>query len=196
MPTGVALRDVREQLFAAADRILVRDGPNALTSRAVTTEAGVAKGVLHKHFTDFDDFLAAYVLARADQMLPAATALREAAGTGTITGNITEALTAVFGSVAVAIVALITFRDELRARLRETWPVGIPVLTNVVTLIADYLKAERTLGRLNPRAEPDFLAPMLVGAAHLLYADRTGPTPDSATIRTAVAAALSGAVPE
>ena len=50
MPTGTAIRDAREQLFAAAERILLRDGPNALTSRAVTTEAGFAKGVLHRHF--------------------------------------------------------------------------------------------------------------------------------------------------
>nr|MDQ6938034.1 TetR family transcriptional regulator [Actinomycetota bacterium] len=54
MPTGVALRDAREQLFHAAERVLLRAGPNALTSRAVTTEAGVAKGVLHRHFADFD----------------------------------------------------------------------------------------------------------------------------------------------
>ena len=65
MPTGVALRDAREQLFDAAERILLRDGPNALTSRAVTTEAGCAKGVLHRHFTDFDAFLTDLVLGEA-----------------------------------------------------------------------------------------------------------------------------------
>ena len=64
MPTGVALRDVREQLFAAAERVLLRDGPHALTSRAVTAEAGCAKGVLHKHFADFDAFLAELVMDR------------------------------------------------------------------------------------------------------------------------------------
>ena len=196
MPTGVALRDVREQLFGAADRILLRDGPNGLTSRAVTTEAGVSKGVLHKHFADFDDFLAAYVLDRADRMDPAAAALRDAAGTGTIVGNVADALTAVFGSVAVAIVALVSYRDELRARLRDPWPAGVPVLTDAITLITDYLHAERDLGRLNPSAEPDFLAPMLVGTTHLLFADRTGPPPDAAAVHKAVAAALSSAVRE
>src|SRR5438094_126818 len=39
-------------MFAAAERILLRDGPHALTSRAVTTEAGVAKDVLHRHYSD------------------------------------------------------------------------------------------------------------------------------------------------
>ena len=194
MPTGVALRDVHEQLFGAADRILLRAGPDGLTSRAVTTEAGVSKGVLHKHFADFDDFLAAFVLDRVDRM--DATVLRDAAGTGTVVDNVAEALTAVFASVAVAIVALVTFRDGLRARLRDTWPVGIPVLTNAVELIAGYLTAERDLGRLNPHAEPDFLAPMLVGTAHLLFADRTGPAPDDQAVRKAVRTALGGAVRE
>jgi AcrR family transcriptional regulator len=54
VPTGVHIRDVREQLFEAAERVLLRDGPDGLTSRAVTTEAGVAKGVLHRHFADVD----------------------------------------------------------------------------------------------------------------------------------------------
>jgi hypothetical protein len=53
VPTGVALPDPREQLFAAAERILRRAGPQALTSRALTTEAGCAKGVLHRHFAGF-----------------------------------------------------------------------------------------------------------------------------------------------
>src|SRR5690348_543872 len=38
MPTGVAIRDPRGQLFDAAERVLLRDGPGGLTSRAVTME--------------------------------------------------------------------------------------------------------------------------------------------------------------
>ena len=129
MPTGVALRDVREQLFGAAERILLRDGPSALTSRGVTTEAGVAKGVLHRHFPDFDAFLAELVEDRITRVGPQAAALRASAGTGTVTGNLTGALTDLFSSVAVAIVSLITFRDDLRARLRQITPRGVPLLS-------------------------------------------------------------------
>src|ERR1041384_7727088 len=111
VPAGVALRDAREQMFAAAERILLREGPHALTSRAVTAEAGVAKGVLHRHFHD-------------------------SAGTGTVAGNLTSVLTDLFSSVAVAIVALITFRDDLRARLRATTPRGVPLLTEAGAMIA------------------------------------------------------------
>jgi AcrR family transcriptional regulator len=192
MPTGVPIGDARARLFDAADRLLLRDGPSALTSRAVTEEAGTAKGVLHKHFDDFDGFLAEFVLDRVHRMDERASALRAAAGTGTVTGNLTEALTALFGSVAIAIVALVTFRDGLRARLRETWPVGIPVLTDAAQMIAEYLAAERDLGRLDPGAAPEALAPMLVGTAHLLFADRTGEAPTEAAVRGAVESVMGG----
>jgi AcrR family transcriptional regulator len=55
VPAGVTIRDPRGQLFGGAGRVLLRDGPGGLTSRAVTAEAGVAKGVLHRHFAGFGD---------------------------------------------------------------------------------------------------------------------------------------------
>jgi len=196
VPTGVAIRDVREQLFDAAERVLLRDGPNALTSRAVTTEAGCAKGVLHRHFDDFDAFLAEFVLDRVGRMDPQAAALRESAGTGTVAGNLTGALTALFGSVAVAIVPLITFRDELRARLRRAWPAGVPVLTDAAVMIASYLGAERELGRIAADADVDTLAPTLIGAGHLLFADRTAAPPEAGAVRKMVATVIAGAMRE
>jgi AcrR family transcriptional regulator len=173
MPTGVALRDAREQLFAAAERVLLRAGPNGLTSRAVTDEAGVAKGVLHRHFADFDAFLAELVLdriARLDEQ-----ALRESAGTGTVAGNLTTALTDVFGPVAVAIVGLVTFRDGLRVRLRQAGLTGIPLLAQAAAMIAAYLAAERDRGRIAGDADVDTLALTLIGSAHLLFAGQEEP---------------------
>jgi AcrR family transcriptional regulator len=195
LPTGVAIRDVREQLFDAAERVLLRDGPNALTTRAVTSEAGCATGVLHRHFDDFDAFLAEFVLDRIDRMAPQAAALRQAAGTGTVADNLTDALQALFGSVAVAIVPLVTFRDGLRARLRRAWPAGVPVLTQAATMIAAYLAAERDLGRIAADADVDTLAPTLIGAGHLLFADRHGTPPEAGAVRKMVTTVLAGALP-
>jgi AcrR family transcriptional regulator len=192
VPTGVAIRDVREQLFDAAERVLLRDGPDALTSRAVTTEADCAKGVLHRHFADFDAFLAEFILDRVDRMDSRAAALLDSAGTGTVAGNLADALTAVFGSVAVAIVPLVTFRDELRARLRQTWPAGVPVLTEAVIMVASYLTLERGLGRIAADADIDTLAPTLIGAAHLLFADRKGAPPQAGAARKMVATVIAG----
>jgi len=193
VPTGVAMRDAREQLFAAAERVLLRDGPNALTSRAVTTEAGCAKGVLHRHFADFDAFLAELVLDRIARIGDQAVALRASAGTGTVAGHLTGTLMEVFGSVALGIVGLITFRDDLRARLRATTPTGVPLLTEAGTMIASYLAAERELGRLAADADVETLALTLIGTGHLLFAGREGVPPETEAVRKVVTSVIAGA---
>jgi AcrR family transcriptional regulator len=196
MPTGIALRDPREQLFDAAERVLLRDGPNALTSRAVTSEAGVAKGVLHRHFADFDAFLLELVLDRAAQIGQQAAALRDAAGTRTVVDNLGDAVTALFRSVAVGIVALLIFRDDLRARLRELRPTGIPVLSEATSMLVSYLSTERDLGRVAADADLETLASTLIGAGHLLFADREGPPPDAGAVQKMVTAVIAGALGE
>ncbi len=137
MPTGTALQDARQQLFDAAERVLLRDGPAALTSRAVTAEAGVAKGVLHRYFEDFDAFLAELAEDRIARLGRQGAVLRDRAGTGTVVGNLAGALTELFSSVAVAIIPLIIFRDELRTRLRQARPGGgVPVLAEAAAMLA------------------------------------------------------------
>ncbi|GHA54212.1 TetR family transcriptional regulator [Streptomyces tendae] len=183
MPTGVHLRDARQQLFDAAERVLLRAGPNGLTSRAVTDEAGCAKGVLHRHFADFDAFLAELVLDRAARLETQALTLREAVGTGAVADNLTEALTTLFGPVPVAIIPLITFRDELRARLRQAMPGGgIAILAQVASAVSAYLADERVRGRISADADIDSLTLSLVGGGHLLFADRDPGPPDTAAV--------------
>jgi AcrR family transcriptional regulator len=190
MPTGVAMRDAREQLFDAAERVLLRDGPEALTSRAVTTEAGCAKGVLHKHFTDFDGFLAELVVDRIRRLDAQAETLLKSAGQGSVVDNLTTMLTDLFGSVAVAIVSLTISRDGLRARLREAVPTGVPILSEAGQAIRDYLSAEQTYGRIPAGTNTDVLGLTLIGSTHLLFADRTGRRPTIPEVRTFVASVL------
>lgn len=193
MPTGIHLRDVRAQLFDAAERVLLREGPSGLTSRAVTTEADCAKGVLHRHFEDFDAFLAALVLDRIHRLEARAEDLH--AGTGDVVETVAEVLTEVFSSVAVSIVALITFRDELRHRLRAARPgPGIPLATDAAHVLAKYLAAEQELGRISPDADVKTLAPTLIGAGHLLFADRTGEPPSEEAVRQMASTVLAGAL--
>ncbi|MEV6631188.1 TetR family transcriptional regulator [Actinoplanes sp. NPDC051470] len=170
MPTGVAIRDVREHLFGAAERVLVRSGVNALTSRAVTTEAGVAKGVLHRHFADFDAFLAELVIDRIARLAARRDDLLARVGQGTVEGNLASALRDLFGSVAGAMLSLIIARDELRARLRAAGLSGIPMAADAMRMIRDYLAAEQRAGRIEAGADVDAMALLLVGSGHLIAA--------------------------
>ena len=187
MPTGVHIRDVRRQLFDAAERVLLRDGPEALTSRAVTDEAGCAKGVLHRHFADFDAFLVELVLDRSAHLATQGDALRDSAGTGSVADNLTQVLTALFSSVAAAIIPLITFRDALRTRLRHAQQGGgVPILTDATAMICSYLVKERELGRIAAHTDVDSLALSLVGGTHLLFTGHD--TPDAVAIGRVVSA--------
>lgn len=190
MPTGVHLRDVRKQLFDAAERVLLRDGPAALTSRAVTTEADVAKGVLHRHFTDFDDFLAELVRDRITRLADQAALLEASAGTRTVADNLIDALIELFDPISVALTSLVFFRDELRARVRKQH--GLPILAEARDMLAGYLSAEREQGRIAADADVDSLALSLIGAAHLFFAGRRrGTLPDHGelgkTVHTVIA---------
>jgi AcrR family transcriptional regulator len=194
LPTGVALQDPRRQLFDAAVRVLVRDGVTGLTSRAVTTEAGVAKGVLHRHFADFDVFLAELVLDRIAQVEAQATALRDAAGVGTVADNLTRALMILFEPVMVAIVVLVIARDELRIRLRAAGTARFPLVGEGAAMIAGYLTAERDHGRIASDADVETLAPTLIGAAHLLFTEPKDSPPEPAAVRKVVTTVLASAL--
>jgi AcrR family transcriptional regulator len=173
-PRGVAIPDLRAQLFEAADRVLVRDGPGGLTSRAITREAGVAKGVLHNHFTDLDGFLAGFMLERFGLIAEEAAKLPARAGEGTVVGNLTDAVLSVFGGHATALLGLATARPELVHRLAHSVSAWSPSLGTIEGAFAAYLDAERELGRIPRGADTETLALALIGTVHhLLMSHRT-----------------------
>lgn len=194
MPTGIALHDARGKLFDAAERVLLRDGPSGLTSRAVTAEAGVAKGVLHRHFADFDAFLAELVADRTERMRRDAAGLQEATATGNVEDHLTRMLLQVFGSVGLEIVALVISRPALLARLRTTTPTGLPLLAEATTSIAAYLAAEREAHRVAAEADIEALALTLVGTAHLLFAGRGRTPPETGAVHAMVKTVMAGVV--
>ena len=193
MPTGVHLPDARELLFNAAERVLLRDRVSGLTSRAVTTEAGVAKGVMHRHFVDFDAFLAELVLDRVAELDRQMTTLGETAGAGMVADNLVNALTAVFSPLAVAVPTMVITHDGLRTRLREAGAARFPLIAEGSIAITAYLAAEQALGRIGQTADIATLSLTLVGATHLLFTDRESGPPDAKALHRVVIGILQGA---
>jgi AcrR family transcriptional regulator len=191
----VAIRDPRRQLFDAAERVLLRDGPAGLTSRAVTAEAGVAKGVLHRHFADFDAFLTELALDHVAQIGAQAAVLRAMAGSGTVAGNLATALPEVFSPAILALIRLVIARDDLRTRLRTVTGSRIPLLSELTAMVADYLATERDLGRIPADTDISTLAPTLIGAAHLLFTDADGTPAPTAVTRTVTAVLPAARLP-
>jgi AcrR family transcriptional regulator len=185
---GVPIPEVREQLFAAADRVLGRDGPGGLTTRAVTAEAGVSNGVLHRHFRDLDDFLAAFAATRVSAIADAAAALPGRAGRHSVTANLTDATAELFGPGAQALMTLIAARPELGLAMSHASDSG--GLGDIERHFAAYLDAEKKLGRIGPAADTEALAFALLGTAHHLAITRPGDAPGLRTQVQRIVAAL------
>ena len=194
MPTGVHLTNAPELLFDAAERVLRRDGVSGLTSRAVTTEAGVAKGVIHRHFADFHAFLAGLIIDRVSELEGPAAAMCAAAGKGTVVDNLAGALTTLFSPLAVAMVALVVTRDGLRARLREAGAARFPLIAEGSAMVSAYLTAEQRLGRISGSTDIPTLAPTLIGAVHLLFTDQESGPPDDEAVHKVIATVMDGAI--
>ncbi|MCG7526260.1 TetR/AcrR family transcriptional regulator [Streptomyces sp. OfavH-34-F] len=192
-PRGVATPDVRERLFAAAERIVERDGPGALTSRSVTTEAGCAKGLLHTHFAGLDEFVAELCLDRFARTATKARALSALAGQGTVAGNLESVVLALFSSGGPAISGLALTRPAAALRFREALEAGAPGFTAIQEAVTDYLRTEQEGGRVAETVDPPTVALAVVGTAHhlLMTTWPGGPDPRPAMARL-VAALVAG----
>ncbi len=187
---GVRIPELHEQLFAAAERIMARDGAAGLTSRAITDEAGYAKGVLHNHFDGLDGFLAEFALDRVRRTEEAVSGLPAQAGHGPVSDNLVAAALTVFGSGATQIAGLIAYKTGLGARvLTALGPDGQP-FGEIQASFAGYLRAEQELGRLPATVDADTIAFTLIGAVHHLFFTANGAKPDPGRVREIVGTLL------
>ncbi|MEU9038590.1 TetR family transcriptional regulator [Streptomyces sp. NPDC048352] len=193
-PRGVAIEGLRERLFAAADRVLARDGAAALTSRAVTEEAGCAKGVLHTHFAGLDEFVAELVLFRFGTAAALWRELPSRAGAGEVADHLADVAAAVL-SLDPGLVGLAVTRPAAARRIREAWAAGAPGFAALEDAVSGYLRAEQGLGRVAASVDAESAALALVGTLHHLL--MTGPpdaVPSSAArVRRLVRAVLGTA---
>jgi AcrR family transcriptional regulator len=196
-PRGVAIPEVREQLFQATDRLLARDGPAGLSTRAITSEAGVANGMLHRHFRDLDAFLAEFAADRLQAIADSAAALPARAGHGTVTGNLTGATLALFGSNALALMNLVASRPELGPAIEHATAANSGGLGDVEKYFAAYLDAEKELGRIAPGADTQTHAFALLGSVHHLAMTNPAGLPDlHDRVRRIVTALVAGMQPD
>ncbi|MDG5808918.1 TetR family transcriptional regulator [Streptomyces ossamyceticus] len=192
-PRGVAIPDLRERLFAAAERVVSRDGAAALTSRAVTAEAECGKGVLHTHFAGLDEFVAELVLDRFARSARHAEALQAEVGQATVAGNLQKVVEALLDSLPPAVVGLAMTRPTAAAHTREGFQSGAPAFDAIQRAVTAYLQAEQHAGRLPADSDAAVIALALVGTTHHLLMTRTpGSAPDTAATTQRLLSVLLG----
>jgi AcrR family transcriptional regulator len=194
MPRGIAIPQLRQQLFAAAEQVVLRDGPARLSGRAVTSEAGVAAGLLYGHFTDLDDFLTGYAVDRGFIVAATAATLPERAGQGDIAENLCDALLAIPRPTLTALARLLVLRPDLAPRVRTVLGDQTAGLEAIERAMAEYLAAEQERGRLPQAADPAGLALALVSVLHHLVLTAEAEDDVAARLRSAVTSLLGSSL--
>ncbi|AKN73496.1 TetR family transcriptional regulator [Streptomyces sp. PBH53] len=194
-PRGVATPDVRERLFAAAERIVEKDGPGALTSRSVTAEAGCAKGLLHAHFAGLDEFVAELCLDRFARTAARARELSRLVGRGTVAENLGAVALMLVDSGGPALSGLAMTRPAAALRIRTALEEGAPGFAAIQEAVTGYLKEEQRLGRLAHTLDPHTVALAVVGTAHHLLMTSWPGTPDPRPAMTRLVTALVHSAP-
>ncbi|PXY26904.1 TetR/AcrR family transcriptional regulator [Prauserella muralis] len=192
MPRGVAIPEIRQHLFAAAEQVIVRDGPAKLSGRAVTGQAGVASGLLYAHFADLDEFLAAYAVDRGFLVSAEAANLPRRAGSGSVAGNLCDAVLATPPVTLPALTRLLVSRPELTGRVRAVLGERTAGLDAIEGAAATYLRREQRLGRVVEAADPGALALTLVGVVHHVMLTAPGEADARTRIRDVVTALVTG----
>ncbi|MFE1554321.1 TetR family transcriptional regulator [Streptomyces sp. NPDC058734] len=192
-PRGVAIPDLRERLFAAAERVVARDGAAALTSRAITAEADCGKGVLHTHFAGLDEFVAELVLDRFARSARQAEALEAKVGEGTVADNLQQVALDLLEALPAAVVGLAMTRPAAARHTREGFQSGAPAFDAIQRAFTAYLRAEQRGGRLAAGADTATIALALVGTVHHLLMTRVpGQGQDTQTTVRQLLAVLLG----
>jgi AcrR family transcriptional regulator len=166
VPRGRPIEGLHQQLFDATTRILERAGPAGISSRAITTEAGCAKGVLHAHFAGLDDFLVQYVRAVFNALHAQVASFPDRAGTLTVLANLNDLIMLLHGSSMAVAHTLLNADPSLQQRLRHGGSHEGPALDHVDNAIAEYLAAEQRLGRLDPRLDSEGAATAITSTVY------------------------------
>ncbi|WP_235432080.1 hypothetical protein [Nocardiopsis sp. RV163] len=95
-------------------------------------------------------------------------------------------------TVLLALTRLMASRPELAGRVRAVLGDRTAGLEAVETAAADYLTAERRLGRLHGSADPEALALAVVGAVHHLVLTGARDSVVGGRVRRTVAALVAG----
>jgi AcrR family transcriptional regulator len=170
--------NLRASLLRHARRLVERDGPQALTMRALAAEAACAIGLPYKVFADRDELVAELVLEEFSELRGELDGWTSRAGTGTVGSNLARYAAILLERELPAWEMVGTVGDDKlsRAAAEKAGPSGL--LASFDTAVRDYLAAEQRLGRVAREVDPEAWGFLITGAIHnLLIAGPGYPRP-------------------
>lgn len=170
---------LREHLIATAAQLIGRPSATTPTVRDIAREAGVAGGVLYNYFSDKDELLAEALIAHVHDVMSTVAELPRP-GTATVEANLREFIERGLTVLRQVVPAFSRFFSQpaVMAHVRGQFSLGAH--EGLPSRLAEYLRGEQGLGRIDPRADPVAVATLVIGACHELTLPRALLDPSAA----------------
>jgi AcrR family transcriptional regulator len=154
------MKDSRQNILDATERLLQSEGLARLTTREIAREAGVAEGLIYHHFGSKASLILKVVERR---MLPSNNVVRNLplqVGLGTVLENLADTLMVVYYNhhETAPIVSSTLADKQLRDQLKEVIKEGTLGPQNDIKGLAAYVAAEQRLGRVANTVDPQVAA--------------------------------------
>lgn len=163
-PGSAAPQETREQILRAAEEVVGEVGMRSATTRAIAQRAGCAEGTLYRYFSDKHALFMEVAKRGEPSFVDLAASLPERAGSRTVHGNLEEVMRAALAfhrailPMACGIMTEYELLERRRQDFRETRTGPLRSLAD----IEEYVRRERSLGRIAPGASPGRVARVLM----------------------------------
>jgi AcrR family transcriptional regulator len=157
----------REQILAAAGKLLEQKGLAAVTTRAISEAVPCSEGAIYVHFPNRLELILAVFEQRLREMLVPLRELEQKVGYATPQENLLEAVAALrsFHKQVVPMLCSMFAEADLLAGFRESLAGRQKGPHGTVGRLAAYLAAEQQAGRVEHAIDPEFVAASLMAAS-------------------------------
>jgi AcrR family transcriptional regulator len=159
-------RDTRTRILEAASQLLRDKGISGTTTREIARAAGLSDAAIYSHFKSRGELLSALIPASLVDYKGSAEAFLKRVGQGTVKGNLKFLMNLArdYFRDASPKIALVLVEPEL---FNDPCGRPIPPGTSVKaqTFMADYIRAEQRMGRINEGADAAAIGTILLATA-------------------------------
>lgn len=156
----------RDRILDAAAQVMQDLGLARTTTKQIARAAGYSEATLYKHFAGKEELFLEVLQTRVTPLVGLLAELPGRAGRGTLRAHLEEVATGAlaFYRQSMPMSASVFSSPELLAGHRDRVH-GLGAGPHRATeMLADYLRAEQGLGRLDPEVDADSASALLLGA--------------------------------
>jgi AcrR family transcriptional regulator len=159
-------RDTKAKILEAAAQLLRDKGISGTTTREIARAAGLSDAAIYSHFKSRGDLLNALIPASLVDYRGSADAFLKRVGKGTIKGNLKFLMNLArdFYTEASPKIALILVEPELFNDPGNR-PISHAKTNKAETFMADYIRAEQRMGRINEEADAAAIGAIIIATA-------------------------------